>query len=76
MEELNFEWALLTPEYILVAWAGAIVLLSLFSDRIGKVQLGYLAAAGALVHDRVAGEIIGGRRVHVRAAHRGDRRRP
>ncbi|MCH8814102.1 MAG: NADH-quinone oxidoreductase subunit N [Chloroflexi bacterium] len=49
MEELNFEWALLTPEYILVAWAGAIVLLSLFSDRIGKVQLGYLAAAGALV---------------------------
>ena len=49
MEQLNFEWALLTPEYILVGWAGAIVLLSLFSDRFSAVHLGYLAAAGALI---------------------------
>ncbi|MFQ5471575.1 MAG: NADH-quinone oxidoreductase subunit N [Dehalococcoidia bacterium] len=48
MEELNFDWALLTPEFILVGWAGAIVLLSLFWGRLSKVELGYLAAAGAL----------------------------
>jgi len=49
VEQLNFEWALLTPEYILVGWAGAIVLVSLFSDRFSAVHLGYLAAAGALI---------------------------
>ena len=49
MEELNFDWALLTPEYILVGWAGAIVLLKLFWERLGKVELGYIAAAGALL---------------------------
>ncbi len=47
--QLNFDWALLTPEYILVGWAGAIVLLKLFWERLGKVELGYIAAAGALI---------------------------
>lgn len=46
--DLNFQWELLTPEYILVAWAGAIILLSLFWERVNKEQLGYIAAAGAL----------------------------
>jgi proton-translocating NADH-quinone oxidoreductase chain N len=47
-DDLNFQWDLLTPEYILVAWAGAIVMISLFWERVNKEWLGYLAAAGAL----------------------------
>lgn len=46
--DLNFQWDLLTPEYILVAWAGGLIMLSLFWERVNKEQLGYLAAAGAL----------------------------
>ena len=46
--DLNFQWELLTPEYLLVGWAGALVMLSLFWDRVNKESLGYLAAAGAL----------------------------
>ena len=57
MTQLNFEWSLLTPEYILVGWAGLLILLDLFwgpstglrTGRLGKEPLGYLAAAGALV---------------------------
>lgn len=49
MEQLNFEWELLAPEYILIGWAGAVVMLSLFWERLGKVELGYIAAAGALI---------------------------
>lgn len=48
MNGLNFEWALLTPEFILAGWAAALILLGLFSDRAGKETLGYFAAAGAL----------------------------
>jgi len=43
------DWSLLAPEYILVGWAGMLVLLDLFWGRLGKEPLGYLAAAGALV---------------------------
>jgi NADH-quinone oxidoreductase subunit N len=49
VEELNFEWSLLTPEYILVGWAGMVVMLDLFWNGIRKQQLAYVAAAGALV---------------------------
>jgi len=45
---LNFEWGLLAPEYILVAWAGVIILVDLFSNRVNKEALGYLAALGPL----------------------------
>ncbi|MDO8616757.1 MAG: NADH-quinone oxidoreductase subunit N [Dehalococcoidia bacterium] len=56
MTQLNFQWELLAPEFILVGWAGALVLLDLFwgssaglrTGRIGKEPLGYLAAAGAV----------------------------
>jgi NADH-quinone oxidoreductase subunit N len=47
--QLNFQWELLTPEFILVGWAGAIVLLDLFWGRIGKEPLAYLAALGCVV---------------------------
>ena len=46
---LNLDWSLLAPEYILVGWAGMLVLLDLFWGQLRKEQLGYLAAAGALV---------------------------
>ncbi len=56
-EGLNFDWKLLTPEYILVAWAGLLILLDLFwpaegfwrLGRLGKEPLAYIAAAGALI---------------------------
>jgi NADH-quinone oxidoreductase subunit N len=54
-EGLNFDWKLLAPEYILVAWAGGLIMLDLFWPaagirgirRLGKEPLGYIAAAGA-----------------------------
>ena len=49
MSDPNLDWSLLAPEYILVGWAGMMVLLDLFQNRLGKEQLGYVAAAGALV---------------------------
>ncbi len=49
MEELNLDWSLLAPEYILVGWAGMVVLLDLFWGRLSKDQLAYVAAAGALI---------------------------
>ena len=57
MTELNFDWKLLAPEYILVAWAGLLIMLDLFWPRggiagvrrLGKEPLGYIAAAGALI---------------------------
>jgi NADH-quinone oxidoreductase subunit N len=56
-EGLNFDWKLLAPEYILVAWAGGLIVLDLFwpasgwgrLGRLGKEPLGYIAAAGALL---------------------------
>jgi NADH-quinone oxidoreductase subunit N len=56
-EGLNFDWKLLAPEYILVAWAGGLIMLDLFwpasgwgrLGRLGKEPLGYIAAAGALL---------------------------
>jgi len=30
MPDANFDWKLLTPEYILVAWAGLLIMLDLF----------------------------------------------
>ena len=56
-EGLNFDWKLLAPEYILVAWAGGLIMLDLFwpaggwgrFGRLGKEPLGYIAAAGALI---------------------------
>ncbi|HEU4758537.1 MAG TPA: NADH-quinone oxidoreductase subunit N [Dehalococcoidia bacterium] len=47
MTGLNFQWSLLAPEYVLVGWAGMLVLVDLFG-RVRKDWLGYLAAAGAL----------------------------
>src|SRR3990172_147522 len=47
-DNLNFEWGLLAPEYILVAWAGVIILIDLFSNRVNKEALGYFAALGPL----------------------------
>ena len=46
--DLNLEWSLLAPEYILAGWAGMVVLLDLFWGRLRKQQLAYVAAAGAL----------------------------
>src|SRR5574341_1154283 len=54
---LNFDWKLLAPEYILVGWAGLVIMVDLFWPaggiasirRLGKEPLGYFAAAGALV---------------------------
>ena len=56
-EGLNFDWKLLAPEYILVAWAGGLIMLDLFwpasgwgrLGRLGKEPLGHIAAAGALI---------------------------
>jgi len=49
VQELNFDWWLLTPEYILVAFAGALIMLDLFLKQVNKEDLGYLAAGGALL---------------------------
>ena len=57
MNDLNFDWKLLAPEYILVAWAGGLIMLDLFwpaggfgrLGRLSKEALGYIAAAGALI---------------------------
>ena len=46
---MNFDWSLLTPEYILAGWAGMLVLADLFWNRFRKEWLPYLAAAGAIV---------------------------
>jgi NADH-quinone oxidoreductase subunit N len=56
-DSLNFDWKLLAPEYILVAWAAGLIMLDLFWPaggiwrirRLGKEPLGYIAAAGALL---------------------------
>jgi NADH-quinone oxidoreductase subunit N len=57
VNDLNFDWKLLAPEYILVAWAGGLIMLDLFwpargigrITRLDKEALGYIAAAGALI---------------------------
>src|SRR2546428_1225642 len=57
MPDANFDWKLLTPEYILVAWAGVLIMLDLFWPaggfgrwgRLDKELLGYIAADGALI---------------------------
>jgi len=46
--DLNLDWSLLAPEYVLAGWAGMVVLLDLFWGRLRKQQLAYVAAAGAL----------------------------
>ena len=46
--ELNLDWSLLAPEYILAGGAGMVVLLDLFWGRLRKDQLAYVAAAVAL----------------------------
>jgi NADH-quinone oxidoreductase subunit N len=46
--DLNLDWSLLAPEYILAGWAGMVVLLDMFWGRLRKEQLAYVAAAGAL----------------------------
>jgi NADH-quinone oxidoreductase subunit N len=53
----NFDWKLLAPEYILVAWAGGLIMLDLFWPAsgwgrfggLGKEPLGYIAATGAVI---------------------------
>ncbi len=47
--ELHQNWWLLSPEIILVLWAGLLILVDLFWDRRNKEALGYFAAAGALL---------------------------
>src|SRR2546425_10344228 len=57
MPDANFDWKLLSPEYILVAWAGLLIMLDLFwpADGLGRWQrldkewLGYIAGGGALI---------------------------
>src|SRR2546425_2915674 len=57
MPDANFDWKLLAPEYILVAWAGVLIMLDLFWPvegigrwkRLDKEWLGYIAAGGALI---------------------------
>ena len=49
MTELNLEWGLLAPEYILIGWAGMLVLVDLFWQRLRKEELAYLAAIGPLL---------------------------
>jgi NADH-quinone oxidoreductase subunit N len=51
------DWKLLAPEYILVVWAGLLIMVDLFWPsegiagvrRLGKEPLGYFAASGALL---------------------------
>lgn len=43
----NMDWELLAPEFLLAAWALIVISLDLFWGRIGKEQLGYVAAIGA-----------------------------
>src|SRR5574341_1340329 len=52
--DLNMDWWLLTPEYILVAFAGALIMADLFLRQANKEQLGYLAAGGALLSTLVS----------------------
>ena len=47
-ENLNQNWWLLTPEFILVGWAAVLIAVDLFWERRNKEMLGYLAAAGAV----------------------------
>jgi NADH-quinone oxidoreductase subunit N len=49
VQELNFDWWLLSPEYILVGYAGLLIMLDLFLKQANKEHLGYLAAGGALL---------------------------
>src|SRR5712692_2591015 len=49
MTELNFDWKLLAPEYILVGYAGLLIMLGLFVKQANKEHLGYIAAGGALL---------------------------
>jgi NADH-quinone oxidoreductase subunit N len=49
MNTANMNWELLAPEYVLAGWAAAIILLDLFWGRLGKDQLGILAAVGTFV---------------------------
>ncbi len=51
---LNFEWGLLAPEFILAAWAGAIIFIDLFAKRANKEALGYFAALGPLAAGAVS----------------------
>ncbi|KKL49907.1 hypothetical protein LCGC14_2310820, partial [marine sediment metagenome] len=46
--DVNLDWSLLAPEYVLAGWAGMVVMLDLFWGRLRKEHLAYLAAAGAL----------------------------
>jgi NADH-quinone oxidoreductase subunit N len=47
--DLNLDWSLLAPEYVLAGWAGMVVVLDLFWGRsVRGGQLAYVAAAGAL----------------------------
>ncbi len=48
-ENMNLDWWLLAPEYILVGYAGLLIMLDLFLRQTNKEQLGYVAAAGALL---------------------------
>jgi len=45
-DNLNFEWGLLAPEFILAGFAGVIILIDLFWNRANKEVLGYVAALG------------------------------
>jgi NADH-quinone oxidoreductase subunit N len=47
--ELNQNWWLLTPEFILVGWAALLISVDLFLAPRDKEPLGYLAAMGALL---------------------------
>src|SRR3990172_4210781 len=47
-DNLNFEWGLLAPEFILAGFAGVIILIDLFWNRANKEVLGYVAALGPL----------------------------
>lgn len=43
---MQYDWELLTPEYILASWAALIILADLFWGGLGKERLGYVAAIG------------------------------
>jgi NADH-quinone oxidoreductase subunit N len=52
--ELNFEWALFAPEYVLAGFAALVVALDVFWGQLRKEHLAYVAAAGALASALVA----------------------
>jgi NADH-quinone oxidoreductase subunit N len=51
---VDLNWGLFAPEYILIVWAGALIMADLYLNRVNRELLGYLAAAGAALAGAVS----------------------